>query len=100
MGSNDRPEHDLAHLTPLEFAVFYALEGRQNATAEQIRRELPWPSDAKDVRGALLRLEERLLVAHSIAGGQIFYVSRAHTERLAAASPSRDDGSPSKPNLI
>ncbi len=83
MRSNRRANRSSPELSEFELSVLIALKRRRKATAEAIRRELPWPSDAFAVRAALLSLEERTLVAHSIAHGQIFY--------QAASQSTRDD---------
>ncbi len=90
-----RPE-----FTALELSVFSALKGSGNTTAGQIRSRLPWSSDAKGVRAALLRLEEYGLLKHSIASGQIFYHSVAPPDRLDAGALQPADRSRSEPNSL
>jgi hypothetical protein len=95
MGGNGKRKNERAEFTALELSVFSVLKGSGNATAGQIRSELPWSSDAKGVRAALLRLEEHGLLTHSIASGQIFYHSAAPLEAAGAEvlQPADQSGS-------
>jgi hypothetical protein len=73
MKRNRRRGRAEAELTELEVSILHALKHRQNATAEELRRELPWPVDGFTVRAGLLRLEESARITHVIHSGQIFY---------------------------
>jgi hypothetical protein len=73
MKRNRRRGRAEAELTELEVSILHALKHKQSATAEELRRELPWPVDGFSVRAGLLRLEERARISHVIHSGQIFY---------------------------
>jgi hypothetical protein len=60
-------------LTELEHSILVAVRRRRIATVQEIRQELNWPSDGIAIRAALLRLEERHCIVHSIDQGQFFY---------------------------
>jgi hypothetical protein len=100
MSSNGRRKDARAELTALELSVFSVLKGSGNATAGQIRSALPWSSEAKGVRAALLRLEECGLLTHSIASGQIFYHSAAPLESAVAKVLQSADQSGSEPESL
>jgi len=100
MGGNGKKTIDRPEFTALELSVLSALKGSGNATAGQIRSTLPWSSDAKDVRAALLRLEEHGLLTHSIAGGQIFYHSAAPPNCLDAGALQPGAQCPSEPDSL
>jgi hypothetical protein len=73
MRRNRRRARAEPELTEVEFGILHTLKHKQNATAEVLRRELPWPVDGFSVRAGLLRLEERSRITHVIHSGQIFY---------------------------
>jgi hypothetical protein len=98
MGSNGLRKGERAELTALELSVFSVLKGSGNATAGQIRSELPWSSEAKGVRAALLRLEECGLLTHSIASGQIFYHSATPLKSAGAEVLQPADQSGGEPD--
>jgi hypothetical protein len=60
-------------LNELEVSILHAQKHKQSATAEELRKELPWQVDGFSVRAGLLSLEERACVTHVIHSGQIFY---------------------------
>jgi hypothetical protein len=81
MNRNRRGTDPGRELTDLEVGILIALKHKQSATADQVRRELPWAVDALSVRAALLRLEESARVVHVIHSGQIYYRSVTHQGR-------------------
>jgi hypothetical protein len=100
MGRNGKRRNERAEFTALELSVFSVLKGNGNATAGQIRSELPWSSEAKGVRAALLRLEECGLLTHSITSGQIFYHSAAPRESVDAEVLQPADQSGGEPESL
>ena len=79
-----------AELTELEVCILHAQKHKQNATAEEVRRELPWPVDGFSVRAGLLRLEERARITHVIHSGQIFYrACRRQSQRIQRSRAAR-----------
>jgi hypothetical protein len=91
MKSNGWGKNAPAESSAFEFCVLHALKGRLNATSDEIRRNLPWPSEAIAVRIALLRLEERVLVTHIIANGQILYHCLARPDLPDVATTESSD---------
>ena len=71
--SRRRRKHADPELTKLEHSILVAVRRRRIATVQEIRQELNWPSNGIAIRAALLRLEERHCIVHSIDMGQFFY---------------------------
>jgi hypothetical protein len=68
-----RSSKNAKELTDLEHSILLAVKRRPVATVQEIRRELNWPADSVAIRLALLRLEERKFIVHSIELGQFYY---------------------------
>jgi predicted transcriptional regulator len=100
MSRNRRTPRSSPELSEFELSVLIALKHRPKATADAIRRQLPWPSDAFAVRTALLRLEERALVAHSIADGQILYQAVSQSSRDHESAPGQAKAAPQPADLL
>jgi hypothetical protein len=84
-----------AELTELELRVLLAVKHRRIATAQELRRELNWPSDGITLRAALLRLEEKTCISHSIEQGQFFYWDPLSFSITAIAGARQQSLSPS-----
>jgi hypothetical protein len=97
---NRRTRRSSLELSEFELSVLIALKYRHKATADAIRRQLPWPSDAFAVRAALLRLEEGALVAHSIAHGQILYQAVSQSSRDHDPAPGQAKAVPQAAGLL
>ena len=76
-----RGSRNATQLTDLEHSILLAVRRKRIATVQEIRRELNWAGDSVPIRAALLRLEERKFIVHSIELGQFFYRHEGSPER-------------------
>jgi len=89
MTSNTPLGHDPAELGELERDILGIVWRRGEATAEQVREEMPRPLKDSTIRTVLRRLEEKGYLAHSIDNRTFIYRSAESPQKVAARAVQR-----------